>query len=136
MALSWPVCEDGAQGSGGGQHFTGRSQGGRDVSLKSSLVRADDEYMENYNQAKRNNQSSGSPRRTRGTVANPSTRWHVGPLSSAVTGDVMPWKNTVYIMFHILPSFTITDSVPFPQGQGLDIGVLRSLGKGRGCGLT
>lgn len=119
-----------------GQHFTGRSQGGRDVSLKSSLVRADGEYMENYNQTKRTNQSSRSLRRTRGTLANPSTRWHAGPLSSAVTGDVMPWKNTAYISPHILPSFTITDSVPFPQSQGLDVGVLRSLGKGRGCGLT
>lgn len=66
----------------------------------------------------------------RDTMANASTRWHAGPLSSAVTGDVMLWKNTVYITFHSLPSFTITDSVPFPQGQGFDIGVLRSLGEG------
>lgn len=136
MALSWYVSEDGVWDQKGDQHFIERSLGGRDVSLNSFLVRADDEYVENYNQAKRNNQSSGSLRRTKGTMANPSPGEHVGPLSSAATGDVMPWKSTVYIMSHILPGFTITDSVPFPQGQELAIGVLRSLGEGRGCGLT
>lgn len=136
MALSWYVSEDGVWDQKGDQHFIERGLGGRDVSLNSFLVRADDEYVENYNQAKRNNQSSGSLRRTKGTMANPSPGEHVGPCSSAATGDVMPWKSTVYIMSHILPGFTITDSVPFPQGQELAIGVLRSLGEGRGCGLT
>lgn len=71
----------------------------------------------------------------RGTLANPSTRWHSVPLSSDLICDFVPSEHTAHITERILSSFTITVCVSFPQGHGQSAGVLRSLGKGRGHGV-
>lgn len=75
-------------------------------------------------------------RRRKGTIADPSTRWHSVPSSSVFICDFVPSKNTVYSTFHILSDAPLLSLCPSFKVMGIELGSREAMAKGEGVACT